>query len=223
MFFLLRLHPSLSWLLFAGLDYVFQEQQNKLTTTRTTLSPQDKVKNIADMYTDALYRYIRYTFSLDEESCYDMLQELFLQLPKKLTKYDTSKKFEPWLYRVTHNLCLDILRKKKNISDKEWAIFPEDDVLASFQYNDVPGHVEQLYKDSLLKVLLRKLSQKDRELIILTYLEWKSYEDIATIIWVKVWSVGTLLRRAKEALKTHIDMDEKLSCALTFDLLVQEE
>ncbi|NCQ81228.1 hypothetical protein GW750_00135 [bacterium] len=46
----------------------------------------------------------------------------------------------------------------------------------------LPTKVEQVYKDSLLKVLLSSLSQKNRELIILYYFEQKPYEEIAAIL-----------------------------------------
>lgn len=209
---------SLRILLFAWLDYVLGEKETTLSPQWHSFPLQDKVKDIANTYTDALYRYIRYTFGLDESACHDVLQDLFLKLPDKLNKYDQSKAFEPWLYRVTHNLTLDILRKKKNISDKETMFFPEDDVLASFSYDNLPQHVEQLYKDSLLKVLLRRLNQRERELIILVYLEGKTYEDVAHILEIKPSSLGTLLRRAKIALKAEILKDDKLKEAITFDL-----
>ncbi|NCQ81227.1 sigma-70 family RNA polymerase sigma factor [bacterium] len=82
-------------------------------------TPKEQVQSVALRYTDALYRYIRYTFSLDQMTTEDIVQELFLQLPKKLQKIDTDKPFEPRLYKVTHNFVLDRLRKHTIQTHKE--------------------------------------------------------------------------------------------------------
>jgi RNA polymerase sigma factor (sigma-70 family) len=82
----------------------------------------------------------------------------------------------------------------------------------------LPENIEKTYKNWLLKVILHKLSERNRELIILFFLENKPYEEIAQIIWVQTSWVWTLLSRAKKELKILVESDPILLDALVYNL-----
>lgn len=47
----------------------------------------------------------------------DATQETFVKVWQNLKKFDPEKKFKTWLFQITKNTCIDILRKNKNILD----------------------------------------------------------------------------------------------------------
>jgi RNA polymerase sigma-70 factor (ECF subfamily) len=49
----------------------------------------------------------------DRESAFDATQETFLTLFRKADRYSGESAVSTWLYRVTTNTCLDMLRKQK--------------------------------------------------------------------------------------------------------------
>jgi len=51
--------------------------------------------------------------------------------------------------------------------------------------HDIPIHLEQQYKQTLLRVALHKVKQQYREILILFYLESKTYDEIAIILDIK--------------------------------------
>src|SRR5215510_6860943 len=46
------------------------------------------------------------------ELAQDAAQEVFLRLHKYLHRYDSAKKFSPWLYQMTVNVCRDLNRHR---------------------------------------------------------------------------------------------------------------
>ena len=52
-------------------------------------------------------------FVSDREVARDLAQETFIKVYRRLDKFDTSRRFGPWLFRVGVNHTLDHLRKRK--------------------------------------------------------------------------------------------------------------
>lgn len=150
----------------------------------------------------------------------DIVQDLFLTLPQKLVKLDPQGNFEAYLYRITHNFAIDCLRKHAKSTGQETQL-PEEQFISNIQQHpteDLPLQIEQLYKDSLLKVVLAKMSQKNREIILLYYLEQKSYDEIALILGTKKSGIGTMLARAKQELQVKIEENTLLKEAIIMDI-----
>jgi DNA-directed RNA polymerase specialized sigma24 family protein len=79
------------------------------------------------------------------------------------------------------------MKKHKNMQQKEENTLEEETFVQKIQNHNgtLTSEIEQAYKDSLLKIVLYKLTAKNRELLLLYYFEYKNYEEIATIIKVK--------------------------------------
>jgi len=182
--------------------------------------PQEQMKLVAENYLDKLYRYVRYTFSLQWNIAEDIVHDLFLSLPQKINKFDTKRSFEPRLYRVTYNHTINRIKKHKNMKNKEENTLEEETFVQKIQNYDwnLSSEIEQTYKDALLKIVLSKLTKKSRELLLLYYFEYKNYEEIASIIKVKASGIWTMLSRAKKELQQHIESTPNLQNALIYDL-----
>lgn len=110
-------------------------------------------------------------------------------------------KFSSWLYRIAHNSSVDFLRKnsKRNhvsldVEDEESRtllerIASDEDIHLSFKRDTE----KQAVRD-----IITKLPEKYREILVLFYLEEKSYEEISDILQMSVNTVGTLVHRAKK-------------------------
>jgi len=49
----------------------------------------------------------------NEQNAQDMTQEIFFKVFTKLHTYKGKSRFSTWLFRITHNACLNELKKKK--------------------------------------------------------------------------------------------------------------
>ncbi|MBU6447829.1 sigma-70 family RNA polymerase sigma factor [Patescibacteria group bacterium] len=51
----------------------------------------------------------------DPDAAEDIVQETFVKVWKHIQKFDTTKKFRPWLYQITRNTAMDYLRKTRPV------------------------------------------------------------------------------------------------------------
>ena len=121
-------------------------------------------------------------YQSDPEERQDLIQEIILQLWRAFPKYDSTFALTTWIYRISLNVCLTLLKKKKNsplhfASDQ----LPENLVEDSRAFADESLH--QLYS------AIKQLKEVDRAVILL-YLEEKSYAEIADIIGTNPNNIG---------------------------------
>ena len=57
-----------------------------------------------------------YSLLKSEAKAQDAAQEIFVKVLLNLSKFSGKSKFSTWLYSITYNFCIDVIRKnKKNI------------------------------------------------------------------------------------------------------------
>lgn len=100
------------------------------------------------------------------------------------------------MYRLSLNVCLTLLKKKKNNQHFVSDALPDELVEDSHAFAD--ESLNQLYE------AIRQLSEVDRAVILL-YLEEKSYKEIAEIIGSNPNNIGVRVKRIKERLKKLLD------------------
>ena len=112
--------------------------------------------------------------TVNRQDAQDAAQEVFLRLHRSLRRIDDSRNLPGWLYRVTVNVCHDILRKRRNTGS-----------LAEAQLS-VPscteaeiGRAQQL---KLVEDALRTLPEKERAAVTLRDIEGLSTREVAEIL-----------------------------------------
>lgn len=125
-----------------------------------------------------------------QEDFEDYYQEVCLQIWKSSDNFREQSEWSTWIYRLTLNVCLTLLKKKKNTPQH-------------FVSDYVPAEViedSHVFADESLDHLysaIKQLSEVDRAVILL-YLEEKSYQEIADIMGTNPNNIGV---RIKEQLK----------------------
>lgn len=132
-----------------------------------------------------------------EEDFEDYYQEVCLQIWKSREQFKGQSAWSTWIYRLTLNVCLTLLKKNKHntghyVSDA----LPEE----------VEDTIQAFSNESLnaLYVAIKKLSEVDRGVIML-YLEEKSYQEIADIMGTNPNNIGVRIKRIKVRLKKLLD------------------
>ncbi len=101
-----------------------------------------------------------------------------------------------WVYRISLNVCLTLLKKKKNNHQYFASDSLPEEAIEEHAFAD--ESLNQLYD------AIRQLSEVDRGVILL-YLEEKSYQEIADIIGTNANNIGVRITRIKERLKKVLD------------------
>jgi RNA polymerase sigma-70 factor (ECF subfamily) len=155
---------------------------------------------LVDRYEGKLSRYGR-KFLARNEDIEDIVQDVFLSAYRNIQSFDATLRFSPWMYRIAHNAFVNALRQQKR-----GPLFMDFDTLLSHQVYEDPAEDERAQKEmrEMLDRGLQFLSPKYREVLVLHYFEDMAYKDIADVLQIPIGTVSVRVRRAKEALREHI-------------------
>lgn len=129
----------------------------------------------------------------------DALQEVFLKVFDRIKNYRGDSAFSTWLYRMTTNHCLDLLRRRKIITFLGFENAPEaEDKRASAKAID-------LGLSPVVAKALEKLPDKQKACLLMRETEELSYEDIARALNLSLGSVKSNIHRAKAFLKEYLE------------------
>ncbi len=129
------------------------------------------------------------------EEAPDLVQQIFLQLFRKVGQFEGHSKFETWLYRLAMNEALQHLRKKKR-----WRFSSLISEPASSYRSKTEGFEDR----EMLEAALARLEPELRAVFILKELEELSYRDIAASVGIPEGTVGSRLNRARRELQRHL-------------------
>lgn len=107
---------------------------------------------------DKIYRYCCFKVK-NPETAEDLTQETFLRYLGSETYRDTGRALH-FLYTIARNLCMDEFRKKTALK------LPEPETEEALTVSD---QTDRLVDGIALKNALDKLSEEDRELLLLRY------------------------------------------------------
>jgi len=140
---------------------------------------------------------LRYAFRFvrDESSAHDVVQEAFIKLHKAWSKGNEIEKLSSWLYRVTHNAAVDLIRKEQRIKQLHERHIEKCELEQSTQ--------EQWSLEEKLSMTLEHLStldEREQQIILLRLQEGKAYHEIAEIMEISEGNVGYILHHAVKKL-----------------------
>ncbi|MCX5771684.1 MAG: sigma-70 family RNA polymerase sigma factor [Candidatus Hydrogenedentes bacterium] len=132
----------------------------------------------------------------NREDARDATQDVFIRMYNYLPGFNPERPIEPWLYKITLNVCRDMLRKRARwhagsaAETRPVAVFPRP---------------EARERHELLIRALDTLSERERAAIVLRDFEGVSTEETAQILNIRQVTVRTLISRARIKLKQACD------------------
>ena len=156
-------------------------------------------------YERRILGYLRRINGGTSEELEDMAQNIFLKAYVYLYSFRRGESFSNWLFGIAHNECIDHWRRTKKHSGviSLEASAELSAVLKSGE--NLSADAERKWDSEIVKKAIEELPFKYREILVLRFLEDRSYEDMARILKKPVSSVGTLVRRAKGLFKELIE------------------
>ena len=133
------------------------------------------------------------------EDARDVVQEAFVRLFKSLEKYDYTRSFYTWFYRIVMNLAIDHLRKHKNARASSL-----DDVLSGLpDETDERDVVEREEEQGQVWAVLAKLDPKFRSVLVLRDIHGMSCREIAPVLRITHATVRWRLHRGRQIFREH--------------------
>lgn len=136
-------------------------------------------------------------YTNSQEDFEDYYQEVCLQIWRSKDQFRGDSKWSTWIYRLSLNICLTLIKKKKNNKQH-----------ATSDYEQMEGSEDNhAFEDESLNLLydaIKKLTEIDRAVILL-YLEEKPNKEIAEIMGTTPNNIAVRVNRIKERLKKLLD------------------
>ena len=177
---------------------------------KTTYSEQELVTLLQQKSEKAFsYLYDNYSSALlgiinsivaEKESSNDVLQEVFVNIWKKIDSYDPAKgRLFTWMLNIARNAAIDKIRSKGYKDSLKNQSFPEN-----VDINAPRTIIAPDVKDVGLKKILSLLKEEQRMLIDLSYFQGYTHEEISKTLNIPLGTVKTRIRSALTQLRTMI-------------------
>ncbi len=171
-------------------------EQDKLSNAILVLSCQKRdepaFRELVNRWEPRLYYYLRRLVE-NENDVWDILQETWLAVFQNIRKLQDPLNFPAWLYRISHNKAVNLLRKENKyvqITDEQMADYCQNN-------NTVLAVKEQT---ELVHKLLGKLKLAHREVLTLYFIEGFSIREMTQIIGISEGTAKSRLYYAKHKL-----------------------
>lgn len=149
-----------------------------------------------------------YQLIQNETEAWDLAQEAFIKAWKALPRFKGDSAFYTWLYRITHNVTYDWLRKRKIQTDGEFddsrtehrvAAGAEAVPRGDSSPDDALSHSEL---GTRIAAAIDELSPDHKEAILLREVQGLSYDEIAQSMDCSIGTVMSRLFYARKKLQT---------------------
>ena len=137
----------------------------------------------------------------DEELARDLAQETFWKVYNRLDRFDTSRRFGPWLFRIGVNLTLDSLRRRESPPAVSLSM-PAGDGWKAYDLPDADPRVQAELAQEV-RFILDKIPLAYRTILILRDLEGFSSAEVATIVGRREATVRWRLAKARDQFREH--------------------
>ncbi len=142
----------------------------------------------------------------NKQEAEEAAQDVFVKIHQKLASFEGKSSLKTWVYRITINHCLDVLRARQRHKRFGGFLSFFDEKSPDPTDFDHPGVL--LEDRESLETLFKKINQlpeNQRTALILKYLDELPQREIADIMQISEKAVESLLMRAKSNLDKRIN------------------
>ncbi len=181
-----------------------QEKKQEKQIVKSVLENPDNFGEIIDLYEAKLTRFLFHLGVKNHDDKEDLLQEVFFKVYKNLNDYDFDLKLSAWIYRIARNSTYDFFRKIKSrglkidFNEDEAEVFWEN-LLDDSQ--NIEKNFDKKKRQRIVLNIIKKLPEKYSEMLMLFFLEEKSYKEISDILQKPQNTIAVYISRAKENFK----------------------
>lgn len=126
------------------------------------------------------------------EEAEDVAQQVFIKVWNALPGFDSKGSFSSWVYRITVNTALDVVRRRRQHVSL-------DDLQRAGQGNP-EDHAMQTAKQDQVRRAIAALPPASRTTLVLREYEQLSYKEIAKVLDIPIGTVMSRLNYARKAL-----------------------
>lgn len=139
---------------------------------------------------------IAYTYVGDADEARDLAQDIFVRIYRHLDGCKDPDRFLPWMVRISRNACIDHLRRRKARPPAQ--DIPAEEALRLVVPCDAPDEgSSRRERLMIVNAALQRLSEINREMILLKDIQGLALEDIAGLLNLPLGTVKSRSSRAR--------------------------
>lgn len=145
-----------------------------------------------------------FSFVHDSALAEDVTHDIFLKVYISLKAFEGRSKFSTWVYAITYNFCVDLIRSKKKAKETL------DDYQREVELQSEPSD-EELFRIQIdkLNTILDLIDPADKSILLMKYQDDFSLQEIADSLGVGLSAVKMRLSRAKEKVVEECEVQDR--------------
>ena len=180
------------------------KSEDRILIERCLKGEERAFEELLNKYKTAVFS-ICYRMVRNRTDAEDLSQDAFIRTFSVLDRYDPSYPFSSWLFRITSNLCIDFLRRRRGdtVSLDQPIAGTEGDIQRQLPAKTVKPDREMETKEMMatLEDAISGLPEHYRIIVVLRHQEQMSYEEIADNLGIPLGTVKARIHRARNMIK----------------------
>ena len=168
--------------------------KKRLLTLGLKVKPSEQERLFEEIYWSKASKIKKQSFFLVGPNLYeDAVQEVFIKIFKGLKHFQQKSSLDTWIYRITLNTCLNLIRKNKGS-------------LNEVSFNSSSLKVEEIegvdpIKRRVILTGIEKLNDKHRSVFVLFFIMELKISEITEVLDIKEGTVKSRIHKAKNEMK----------------------
>lgn len=139
----------------------------------------------------------------DPEAAADLLQDVFLRLNRFSRRIDAERPLEPWLYRMTANLCYTWMKRRNRFMRAvtemaEWI---------SREHHPTPQSITERDEEwDIVRKAVAALPLQQRVVVVMYYINDCAIQEISEILDIPIGTVKSRLYYGRNTLKKQLGL-----------------
>ncbi len=171
---------------------------------RAVSGDPDAFAALYDFYVEQIYRFVLFRVG-NEQTAEDLTSQVFLKAWDNLSSYQIrGLLFRAWLFRIARNSVIDYYRTYKETMPLEPSALTKPDPAA-----EVGDQVEQRLQAEELRLALQQLTEDQRQVLTLRFIEGLSTEEVANVLGKRQGAIRALQMRGLQAFAEIIETSDE--------------
>lgn len=166
---------------------------NELLFKKAVNGDKDSFIQLIEPIKEKLYR-VSFVYLRNEDDALDCVHDGIIKAIKSLDTLKEPQHFNTWITKIIVNVCKDHIKKNSKVVLVDINNY-ENKLISEDNKNDINFEI---------KTALNKLSEKERNLIVMRYLEDNSLKDIVTKTNLPLGTVKSRLNRTLIKLRKYM-------------------
>ncbi|SFM14786.1 RNA polymerase sigma-70 factor, ECF subfamily [Paenibacillus sp. 1_12] len=170
---------------------------------RIAAKDEEALKQLYDHYEKPIYSFA-YRMVRDAMMSEEIVQELFLRIWNTAERFDgTQGKLTSWMFTLTRNITIDLLRKKRSRTPQSMAEPDQLQFVADERMN-TELDVEKKWVGEQVKAALDDLNEDQKKVVEWIYYQGFTHQEVSDMHAIPLGTVKSRVRLAMKQLQRHL-------------------